>query len=129
MWQIFKNTATYDRMKKYILLLLLPLAITACTPKSDHIPPKQMKKIMLDINLAESYSSISKKDTAHKIAIKNPDSLAFYYKEILAHYKISQQEFAQSMQWYKEHPEDLDSIYAAIIPELSKDQAVIQAKK
>ncbi|HXS36257.1 MAG TPA: DUF4296 domain-containing protein [Flavipsychrobacter sp.] len=116
-------------MKKYILLLLLPLAITACTPKSDHIPPKQMKKIMLDINLAESYSSISKKDTAHKIAIKNPDSLAFYYKEILAHYKISQQEFAQSMQWYKEHPEDLDSIYAAIIPELSKDQAVIQAKK
>ncbi len=117
-------------MKKYVLLLLLLVAIAACTSQSDdHIPPKQMKKILLDINMAESYSSISKKDTVHKIAIKNLDSLAYYYKEVLDHYNISQKEFATSMQWYKTHPEELDSVYAAIIPELSKDQAQVQTKK
>jgi len=118
-------------MKKYIVLLLCIAFITSCQRKSEkvpHIPQSQMGKILFDIGLAETYSTMVAKDTVHKLTGRNMDSLGLYYREILAHYKVSQQEFDASLGYYREHPDELDSIYTKMLPEFEKLQAVYKLK-
>ena len=79
-----------------------------------HLPPKVMKKLLLDIHMAESYCSFTK-DTVYKAGMKNLDSLSVYYKDILAHYKITTEQFSENMEWYQNHPDDLDTIYTEMI--------------
>lgn len=83
----------------------------------------------MDIQTAEVYSTMVKKDSLQRGLMKNEDSLAFFYKEIFAHYHITANQFQQSFDWYKKHPADLDSIYTKMIPEFSKMEGIIQAKK
>ncbi len=98
------------------------LIIAGCKSNlgSDHLPPAVMTKMLTDLQLAETYSGQIKGDPKQRAFQKNTDSLALYYKEIFAHYKVSQQEFDDNVQWYKTHPEELDSIYVKMIPEISK---------
>ena len=109
-----------------IFILLAAAAIMqSCRNKSnfsgDHLSPKVMQKVLLDITLAESYS-ITVKDSLHRAGQKNMDSLAVYYKDIFAHYKITEQQFTQSLTWYKNHPDDLDTVYNNIIPIVARWQ-------
>ncbi len=94
----------------------------------DHLSKEVMQKVMLDINLAEAYS-ISAKDSLHRAGAKNVDSLSAFYKRIFDHYKITEQEFTQSLDWYKSHPEELDSVYARIIPIANRLQAQLPPAK
>jgi hypothetical protein len=87
----------------------------------DHLPPKLMQQVLLDINLAEAYSNMVK-DSTHKGNTKNLDSLAVYYRDIFAHHKITQQQFDNSMNWYKLHPDDLDTLYSNILPIVNRWQ-------
>ncbi len=80
-----------------------------------------MQKILLDVNLAESFS-ITVKDTLHRGGTKNLDSLAVYYKDIFAHHHITAEEFTSSLAWYKDHPDELDTLYNNIIPVVGKMQ-------
>ncbi len=70
---------------------------------------------MLDISLAESYS-INVKDSLHKGGTKNWDSLGVFYKDIFAHHKITAEEFSQSLEWYKDHPDEMDTLFNKMIP-------------
>lgn len=80
------------------------------------ISKEKMQKVLLDVNMAEAYSA-QVKDSLHRPpGAKNTDSLISYYKEIFAHHKITPDEFSTSLYWYKGHPEDLDSIYASMLP-------------
>lgn len=79
-----------------------------------HLPPKVMNKLMLDVHMAETYSTFIK-DTIYKAGSKNLDSLSVYYKDILAHYKITPEQFIENMEWYQNHPDDLDTIYNKMI--------------
>lgn len=120
-------------MKQYIALLFISLSLLSCgknkkVPK-DHLPPALMGKILMDVQTAEVYSTMIKKDTLHRGTVKNEDSLALYYKDIFVHYNITEQQFNQSLEWYKHHPGDLDSVYTHMLPELSKMEGIIQAKK
>jgi hypothetical protein len=102
--------------------------IASCHQETgSHLSVKKMSKILLDIQIAESYSTLVGRDSTHKNNEKNLDSLAVYYKEILAHHKVSQQEFSESLDWYRSHPDVLDSVYEKIIPEITKMQ--VQAEK
>jgi Domain of unknown function (DUF4296) len=98
----------------------------SCKNKSgysgDHLPPKVMQKVLLDINLAEGYTS-NLKDSLHKAGVKNYDSLGVYYKQIFDHYKITEQQFTESLDWYKNHPSELDTIYNNMLPIVTKWQA------
>ena len=80
----------------------------------EHLSPKLMQKVMMDVNLAETYST-HVQDGVHRGSMKNTDSLSAYYKTIFSHYKITEEEFYSSMEWYKSHPEELDSIYAKML--------------
>jgi len=103
-------------LKSYSRILLITVILFSCFSckhiglGDDHISPKVMQKVLLDINLAESYS-VLKRDSLHRPGTKNIDSLSSYYKEIFNHYHITEQEFKESMEWYKNNPDQLDSIY------------------
>ena len=95
---------------------------------TDHLPPKVMEKLLMDINLAESYC-VMVKDSMHRGGTKNLDSLAAYYKTIFAHYNITEAQFTQNLEWYKNHPADLDTIYNEQLINLPKIQAAFKVKK
>ena len=109
-------------MKLIYILLASWLLFFSCQPKPNIIPQKDMLNILLDINIAESYSNLVK-DSLHKDGTKNIDSLTVYYKEIFAHHKITEAQFTQSLDWYKAHPETMDTLYEKIIAKVINFQS------
>ena len=111
---------------RFSIALLAVVLFVACKDKSgisgDHLSPKLMQLVLEDINLAESYSTMLK-DSTHRTGTKNFDSLAIYYKMIFQHYNISPEQFAQSLDWYKSHPDNLDSVYTKVTTNVTKWQA------
>ncbi len=73
----------------------------------------------MDVHLAEVYSIMIRKDSLHRGNERNHDTLASFYKTVLKHHNISLEDFRQSINWYKLHPEEMDSIYGRMIPEMS----------
>jgi len=73
-----------------------------------------MEKILLDVNIAETYCTLMR-DSTHRAGTKNIDSLSLYYKTIFDHYHVSSDDFSKSLAWYKNHPEALDSVYTKMI--------------
>jgi len=92
----------------------------------DHLPPKLMQKVLMDVSLAEAYSA-TVKDSLHKGGSKNIDSLTVYYRDIFAHYHISEDQFKESLDWYKSHPAEMDTMYNSLMPVINKLQAIIPA--
>jgi len=119
--------------KKLHILLAASLCLTvSCKRKNresnDHIPAKQMEKIMLDVNVAEAYSTLVK-DSLHKPGEKNTDSLAVYYKTIFDHYHVTEEQYKESIEWYKRHPDDLDTLFNNISPVVTRWQSQPAKKK
>jgi hypothetical protein len=108
---------------KHILVLSAFIALFAVSCKEDkkeHLTRFKMQQVLFDIYLAESYSTFVPKDSALRKTEKNLDSLAIYYQRIFKSHNITPRQFEESMSWYKEHPEELDSIYTRLIPESSR---------
>jgi hypothetical protein len=115
------------KVHAFIILLLLLIA-SGCKEKGgSHLPRKVMKEVLLDISLAEGYS-IMVKDSLHPAGSKNYDSLAVFYKDIFAHHNITQQQFEESLDWYKENTSELDSVYAIMQTVISAWQSQSQTK-
>ena len=110
--------------RNFFFLLCCIFLFSACsTPEGDGIAPDKMKHILYDMNAAEVYCTLVKKEDSGIIARgKNSDSLAHYYNEILAHYNVTRAEFDKSMLWYKSHPARLDSLYSNMLPDLAKEK-------
>ena len=110
-------------MYRIILIVFPVLILFSCkhVTSNDHLPTATMQKILLDINLAEAYS-VNIKDSVHRGSIKNTDSLSGFYQTIFNHYKITPEEFKNSLEWYKGHPEELDSVYNKMIPVVARWQ-------
>ncbi|MBA3829387.1 MAG: DUF4296 domain-containing protein [Taibaiella sp.] len=109
-------------MKKAALFIAFLLVACSCKQKQadDHISSPLMTKILFDIQVAETYSTMLRKDSIPtNTPIRNTDSLAHYYKTILAHYKITEKVFDNSLLWYRAHPEQLDSVYTHMLPMLA----------
>ncbi|MES2703594.1 MAG: DUF4296 domain-containing protein [Bacteroidota bacterium] len=107
----------------YITTTIIVLT-ASCKSKPDdrHLPQQKMEKVLMDVQLAEVYSS-HLRDTANRMMAKNMDSLAGYYKIIFAHHDITEAEFSQSLVWYRHHAELLDTVYTNMLPVASKWQS------
>lgn len=112
-----------SRMPKNIKIflgsLLLLTAIGACKQNNAQAPIEatKLEAILRDVHTAEAYSSLLSKDSSHsKYNGKNIDSLATFYQEILNKHHISMSEFDSALKWYSLHPQELDSVYAHILP-------------
>ena len=117
-------------MKLLTIVLTASLLFMSCknTRSGDHLPPQLMKKVLIDIQLAETYSTMVK-DSLHKsIGMKNLDSLSVYYKDIFAHYKITETQFTTSLDWYKNHPDEMDTLYNGMLPIVTGMQNALPKK-
>ena len=101
-------------MKKTGLFLIAFLLFLACKPTFKPLPPKDLEKLLADINFAETYCA-QIRDTAHKDLGKNIDSLNYYYQAIMQHYHLTQDQLTANLEWCKANPEELDSVYAKVI--------------
>lgn len=101
------------------ITLIFSFAIIGCKGKNAkeqyHLPPNEMQKVLLDISLAEAYCS-QLKDSLHREGTKNYDSLAVFYSYILNHYKLKEKDLTNSIDWYKAHPTELDSLCNKMLP-------------
>ena len=113
---------TYPKLLTIFLLACLSVAGCKSKKTEEHLPTKLMRDIMMDIQLAETYSTMQK-DTLHKnTGMKNMDSLAVFYKDIFAHYKVTKEQFTNSLDWYKNNPEEMDSLYNDMLPVITAMQ-------
>lgn len=111
-------------MKHITVLLLSVILLAACEAKNTApVPREKMKEILLDIHMAEAYS-LMVTDSLHFLREKNKDSLAVFYNDVLKHHGLSKDKFLKVLDWYRRHPEELDSVYAAMLPELNRLEGV-----
>ena len=109
----------------YIVLVAFVLLFSCKNKDADHLSRAKMQAILGDMHDAENYSLMVTKDTSKvngrsQMPQKNMDSLAHYYREILAHYKLTVDEFDKNIKWYSAHPDDLDSVYTDLINKYTK---------
>lgn len=106
---------------------VIALCLFSCKSDLDRrLSPDEMKKLLFDVHLAETYSMVVSRDTLHPRTERNLDSLARYYQLILKHHKVTLVQFEQNLDWYKRHPEELDSIYTKMIPEASRIEGLVE---
>lgn len=108
-------------MYRIFLSAFYILFICSCKGSGPPLPREKMEKVMLDVQLAEVYSSLMPQDSAAKATTaKNNDSLAIFYKEILAHHQVTAADFITSLDWYRAHPDELDSVFGKSIKVLDQ---------
>ena len=108
---------THRLLTAFALLFFL----TACQRDTGyHLSRPQMEAVLTDVQLAEVYSTMVKKDSTHSEGLKDNDSLAAFYKQVFQHHDITAAQFNQSLDWYRTHPEELDSVYNGVMRRLDK---------
>jgi hemerythrin superfamily protein len=109
------------KIRLLVFIGVVGILFSACDSnelKAPPIPKEKMERILLDINLAESYSTMVK-DSSYKVGQKNSDSLGTYYKEIFDHYHVTAEEFQTSLSWYKARTNEIDTLFSEILPIVS----------
>ena len=107
--------------RRSILFACLICLLSGCAKNEPHMSPSRMAPILADLHVADAYSSIVR-DSLHPNGEKNYDSLAGWTAEIFRKHSISREDFNKSMDWYRNHPVELDSLYAAVVPLIEKDR-------
>lgn len=108
-------------IRRIILACGLLSLLAACDKSEPHMPPQRMAPIIADLHLADAWSTMVR-DSLYPTADKNYDSLAKWTAEIFARHGVTKDEFNRSMDWYRDHPVELDTMYAHIIPMLEKQK-------
>jgi hypothetical protein len=126
--EISNNPDIKNHLPLTIALLLFILFTNSCKSKKPQppIPEKTMEKVIVDIQLAESYSLGISSDTGRESITrfqKNTDSLFNFYSAILNHYDLSYATFREAVDWYKNHPDNLDTLLSGAIEELNRQKA------
>ncbi len=104
---------------------VLLLGWISCTrdPARQSVPPvspEVMERLLFDLQVADVYSTMLQPDSLPPVNVKNKDSLAFFYHEILSHHGITEDELMTAMKWYEEHPAELEAIYGRIQAHLTE---------
>src|ERR1041384_2925395 len=107
----------------FLWIICFSLLLDCCKPQEQHLSHEQMEAILLDAHLAETYSTMAGKDSGRDLVTKNQDSLAAWYHAIFAHHHVTAAQFNESMDWYRGHPDELDTLYSHIIRKFDKQDA------
>jgi hypothetical protein len=108
-------------IRRKILACILLGLLAGCKREASHMPPGRMAPIIADLHVADAWSTLVR-DTVHPHSDKNYDSLAKWTTQIFAKHGVTRMEFEKSMDWYRDHPAELDTMYAHIIPMLEKQR-------
>ena len=116
----------------YLSFLGLFLSFTSCK-RIEEKPPismEKMKKVLLDLQIAETYSVGLNFDTlspGNKFK-KNYDSLSVFYGAVLNHHDLSITDFKEAMKWYENKPVLMDSLVMLTIEQMTEEQARLNIK-
>lgn len=91
-------------------------------PDNPPVPAAKMQKILLDIQIAETYSMGLGDSVTNKFE-KNYDSLGTFYQSVFKRYNVSFEQFKDAMAWYEKRPVMMDSLLTNVINELSEVKA------
>jgi hypothetical protein len=109
-----------------IIVVCLVLLITACG-EADKLPEgvlskEEMKDVLLDMNMADAYSSIGEDGQAMISDSVRKERVRIYYRQILDLHKLTLKEFDKSYNYYEGHPDKLKDIYDMMMVAVTKDK-------
>jgi len=103
-------------MRLFFVLLLFYVGCIS-KEKNPPIPISQIAVILKEIHLAETFSYQQKKTTPYQ-----RDSLYnIHYVNILQKYNLIPEQFDAYLDYFYQHPQELDSVYSFILNDLSLD--------
>ncbi|MEO6830556.1 MAG: DUF4296 domain-containing protein [Chitinophagaceae bacterium] len=102
-------------MQNLKLSMLFLLLLFSCKKPTEHLPPSTMAPVLAELHIADAYSTMLH-DSTGKNALKNYDSLARWTAEIFNRHHVTMEGFNKSMDWYRDRPLELDSLFAKVIP-------------
>jgi hypothetical protein len=105
-----------------IVPLIFVFGLMSCKEDKPPIPPQEMAPILADLHLADAASALVSTDTPKRHGVKNDDTLAIWTVQILKQHHKTVAEFNEGLQWYRDRPDLLDSLYEKVIP-------ILEAKK
>ena len=108
-----------------VLLSTGSFLFSACGTKMPSISPAKMSSILTDMHLADSYAQFATAKDSLSHEIKNQDTLKWSYARVFQIHKVSENEFKDNLNWYKKHPDLLDSVYEKVLSTL----AIYQSKQ
>ena len=122
-------------MRYLKLLLFSAFLLAACKRSAEEvadaggrIPAKTLEKILYDMQLADVYSLSVRADSTKNFGQKNSDSRARYYNEIFAHHGVTFNQFKTTVEWYKEHPAQFDTLYQKVLNRMSTEEEKLKYK-
>ena len=106
--------------------LILCLIFLSCgTPKTeipqDILSENSFISLLKDIHLAEAKFELHK--TKGMENAKN--ELAHNYRAIYETHEITTNDFDKTLDYYAQHPEQLEKIYTRVIEQLTKDRTIL----
>jgi hypothetical protein len=107
-------------MRAACFLIVISIFLFSCSnvEQHTHLPPEVMERVLMDMQMADVYSVMTQPDSI-TVNARNMDSLTDFYAGILKHHNLTEEQFASSMKWYEEHPEELEEIYNRINKKLA----------
>ena len=106
-------------MKRFLPIIIFFIVLQGCDsgiPK-EIIQPDKMEKILFDVHVVDGYiSTIANKDTAKIVA-------SSYYKGVYKKFGIDSALYNQSMDYYYNHPDILEKIYAKVEKKFTVEKA------
>ena len=109
-----------------IISFILSLILLSCGNPKTEIPQDILSKnsfigLLKDIHLAEAKFELHK--TKGMGIAKN--ELAHNYSSIYKKYEITIDDFDKTLDYYAQHPEQLEKIYTRVLEQLTKDRTIL----
>lgn len=107
------------RVCHFCFVILLVLFACSSKPKRPEgvLPKEKMIEVMVDFQLAEA-SILYQQNHQQNVGFYT----YYYYDTILKKHGISRADFRKSIDWYKNHLEEIDDIYGEVLSRLSSMQ-------
>lgn len=109
---------TLGKLRIFLVsFFVFSLLFASCNEEEQ--PPisvEKMAALVMDLQAAENYSigKFPENDSNFGKAVKNLDTLAFYYNAVFKHHNTDLEEFTGYMDWYVIHSQKLEHVYLAI---------------
>jgi hypothetical protein len=109
---------------KLIILIIFYSLLACSTPKESIpeviLPEKEMVSILKEVHLAEANFELLKtnsKEVAQNTLFNN-------YHEIYSKYNIDENKFQETLEYYANHPEQLEGIYSKVLEDIKKERSM-----
>jgi len=113
-------------MQKYFLIGFGVLLFYTCSlPDKNNLPnhiidKDKMEKVIYDMHMAEGLVALKPMNVD-----SNTKHVLAFYKSIYTKHKITEADFKESIVYYSQNPELLDSVYESLIIRLTEFESAI----